>query len=228
MLTVAQGDIKPSMEQSMVLNKAITVIQKVLDQFDSKEWDRTTDFFDGNVSIDEDSQVPLRIREDFNRIYQVNDESDRFRNVLKPLMEKLAERTRKKIYDSITSAMTLQVRDLSYIAVDVDINREFVPFYPGDTQCIPLNIKGAKLSCKVPFGVAGPDMKGSSCWIVFGNWDAAIWNMETHQYRFPFAHPAHTPFIENMVVMISGADDRILEMLKSINWEQMNAGLTVN
>jgi hypothetical protein len=64
----------------------------------------------------------------------------------------------------------------------------------------------------------------SSYWLLFGNWSSA----KPGQYglNFHFTYPNKTPYIENIVIIIFGADDRIQELLKTVNWSEVQNGLT--
>jgi hypothetical protein len=67
---------------------------------------------------------------------------------------------------------------------------------------------------------------GSAYVLVFGNWQTAKWDAGNKWYRFHFAHPQNTPYIENIVIQIFGADDRIKKLLKTIDWNMANEGMT--
>ena len=46
-------------------------------------------------------------------------------------------------------------------------------------------------------------------------------------YRNFFVHKPDTPFIENIEVRIFGSEDRIKELLRKIDWRQVNTALTM-
>jgi hypothetical protein len=48
---------------------------------------------------------------------------------------------------------------------------------------------------------------------------------ENRGLALPFGHPDNTPYIENIVVHLWGADDRIQELLKTVHWSEVNAAL---
>jgi hypothetical protein len=222
----AQLSHQPSPGERAVLTKIITAITNILDQFGDKDWDKTSDFYNPDLYVEDDSSVPIDIDQDFNRIYLLNENSDRYLKFVKPLTDQVNERINKKIYDSVTEGLQKQIRRLSSIAVVVFINRQSLPFIPGYGHCDTVNVKDAAFACRVNSSLTASGIPGASYWLGFGNWDSGSWNKDQNEYRFHFSHPAHTPFVENAVIVITGAEDRISELLHSIDWSRIKMALT--
>ena len=53
------------------------------------------------------------------------------------------------------------------------------------------------------------------------------WEEVNDVYRNFFVHKPDTPFIENIEVRIFGPEDRIKELLRKIDWRQVNTALTM-
>ena len=71
-----------------------------------------------------------------------------------------------------------------------------------------------------------PFSHGVAYVLFFSNGKAGRWEDVNDVYRNFFVHPPNTPYIENLEVRIYGSEDRIKELLRKIDWKQLNSALT--
>ncbi|MBS1919289.1 MAG: hypothetical protein JST17_03445 [Bacteroidetes bacterium] len=213
--THAQSVVKPNDAQKKVLDKAIPIIIKILDQFNSPDWELSSDFYsDPSVSIN--PSVPLDIDQNFEREYKIKNNSDRFNRLIKPINERINELMQQQPipYDSV-KALGEKQKSMSNVTVYVYINRKTLDITPDPKT--DLKIPGVAIAQKAP-GEYFKSNKGYSYWLCFGNWKTA---------NFKFKHPNNTPYIENIVVIFFGAEDRVQELLQKIDWRILNDALTL-
>jgi len=122
------------------------------------------------------------------------------------------------------AAITKGIPDLMHVRVEVHFNRESIgDINPPPPQNPDLHIPGTAFAYKT---AANPTSHGVAFVLAFGNWAPLKWDAEHRWYRFKFAHPQNTPFIENIEIGIYGAPDRVEELLHKIDWKQVNDALT--
>jgi hypothetical protein len=71
-----------------------------------------------------------------------------------------------------------------------------------------------------------PFSHGVAYVLFFSNGRKGRWEEVNDVYRNFFIHKPGTPFIENIEVRIFGSEDRIKELLRTVDWNQVNAALT--
>ena len=125
--------------------------------------------------------------------------------------------------DSIT-AIGDKVKSLSQLTVYLYINRAQLDFHPDPQN--DFKIPGAAFAQKIPGQYLNSE-KGYSYYIGIGHWGNARWDENHGWVTFQFLHPKHTPFIENMVLVFFGAEDRVKELLSTADWKLLNDSLTL-
>jgi len=210
---------KPTPAEQQVLNKYVTVINKVLDQFQSDDWNESVDYsVDDEVQVHPNSGRPLDVDEMFQRSYNVRPGSDRFKRLVQPVIEKLQHEPDPSKKAEITKG----VQDLMRLRVEVHFNRESIGFDPPPAANTDLHLEGTAFAYKVN---ENPDGHGESYLLAFGSWGQLNWDAQHRWYHFRFAHPQNTPYIENIEIRIYGAPDRIQELLHTVDWKQVNEAL---
>ena len=210
----------PTPAEKAVLDKVIDAIGKTLDGIDNDDWEKSQDFYDGNPQVNDHPAVPLDINQNFQRDYRVRVGSRREQEVLKPLEEQLmsASSVEAKV------AIGRKLRPLTTLTAYAYINMGTV-----DVKQAPnpgLTVAGAAFVYAVEPSEAFCQ-SGASCYLLgFGNWQAARRKPGEQALRFPFAHKPGTPFVENVVIRLTGADDRIRELLRTVDWNALNDALT--
>ncbi len=210
----------PTPAEQTAIDKYAKTVNKVLDQFRSDDWDENIDYAIDDPSVNtNDPGVPLDINELTQRTYTVRNGSQRFNEKIAPSMQQLMSgsdmNAKVKIGQQMQSLMRMQVQ--------VHFNRANLGFEPAPANNHDLHIPGAAFAYKIDDSAFG---HGAAYILAFGNWNNSKWDAEHGWYHFHFAHPQNTPYIENIEVRIYGADDRIQQLLHSIDWNQMNDALT--
>ena len=216
----AQDDDRaPTPAEAKVLERYNTVMTGILDAFTSPDWREN----DGQRYTLDDARVhlnsgrPLDITAFLGRAYDVQDGSARFQKIM-PLVQQLQAEQDMKAKMKIGA----EIQDMMHLAVDVHFNWRSVTVKPAPSQNQDLKIPGVALAYKVD---DDSHAHGTAYVLLFGDWKKAKWDAENGWLSFPFAHPDNTPYIENIVVQLWGADDRIQELLKTIHWSEVNTAL---
>jgi len=206
---------EPTAAEHRVLDPAIATINQLLDRFGDDDWEKTNDLFGGEVLVSDDPDVPLDIDQNFERTYSVRHDSHRWHALIEPLMQQLQQLLGGQDYEA-QRRIGGKIRSLSDVTVDVYVNRaDFAvdTTVPGTAR---VTVPGASLAYRAPPD-SGFESQEPTYTIGFGNWRAQ---------RFGFVHRPRTPYIENVVVALKGADDRIHELLTHIDWKVLNGELT--
>jgi len=213
------GSRPPTPAEQKVIANYVAVMNKVLDQFQSDDWDESVDYtIDDYMVNTSDPGVPLDITEMMQRTYNVRNGSARFTN---PIAHKMAGLNNPDMQEKMKAGRAIQ--DLMHIIVMVHFNRATATLDPSPAHNKDLQLPGAAYAYKVNNSYSG---HGTAYSLLFGNWQAAKWSDSEGGYRFTFAHKEQTPYIENVVIDIYGADDRIQELLHKINWNDVNSAIT--
>jgi hypothetical protein len=209
----------PTPSEKPVLDKAVTVIVKTLDQFNSDDWDKEQDFYSGEIAVNGHADVPMDIDNNFERQYHVRRNSDRYNALIKPIEEKIATAMQQSDYATVQK-LGKQNKAVSWLTVDVYINRRTANvFLTNHTKTSRLNVNG------IPYAYKTKGDDGETEYsLLFGNWETA----QSGEYglSYHFKHPHVTPYIENIVFILHGADDRIQQLLKTVSWADVQNALT--
>lgn len=210
----------PTPAEQQVLQKYENVINKTLDQFQSDDWDENVDYsVNDDVAVAPDSGRPLDVDEMFQRTYRVRNGSDRWNRVVGPQMENLQNEPDM----SKKMAIGQSVQALTSVEVEVHFNSMVSIDAPPPGSKGYMQVPGTVMAYHA---TTNPFNHGSAYVLLFGNWQGTKWEAGKTAYSFHFAHPQNTAYIENVVIQIYGADDRIQQLLKAVDWNSVNTGLT--
>lgn len=210
---------KPSSAEQAAITKYAQVMNKVLDQFRSSDWDETVDHTIEHPMVDTVTDRPLDIDELLRRTYHVRPGSPRYQKMVLPRLQKMAQvkdLTQKQLEGA-------KIQDLLHLQVEVHCNMLVVPMITGPDVKRDPKLPGATFvheDRNNPFG------HGVAYVLFFSNGRLGKWDETNGVYRNTFVHPPNTPFIENLEIRIYGAQDRVQELLHKIDWKQVNAALT--
>jgi len=211
---------KPNPAEQKVLTRYMTIINRVLDHFQGDDWNERVDYaVDDEVMVHPDSGRPLDVDEMFQRTYDVRPGSERFTRMVQPVIDRMQQEPdiNKK------SEIIKRVQDQMHLQVEVRFNRETIAVDPPPAANADLRIPGAAFAYKVNHSTSA---HGISYILAFGSWSQMNWDDKSHTYHFKFAHPQNTAYIENIEILVSGAPDRLEELLHSVDWKQVNDALT--
>ena len=78
----------PSPDEKKALDKAVTAIVHTLDQFNSDNWEKLQDYYNGEIAVNGSASVPIDIDNNFERQYNVAARSGRYTTLIQPLNDK--------------------------------------------------------------------------------------------------------------------------------------------
>ncbi|HET9838926.1 MAG TPA: hypothetical protein VFR84_11880 [Candidatus Angelobacter sp.] len=210
---------KPTPEEEKAIAKYTTVMDRLLNQFRGPDWDETIDAAIDHPMINIMDDRPFDIDQVLVRTYHVRPDSRRYQTLIAPKLQKVAQ-----LKDA--SARDLErarAEDLKHLQVQVHFNMWVVPMItPPDPKKDP-KIPGATF---VHHDRDNPFNHGVAYVLFFSNGRVGRWDETNSVYRNVFIHKPGTPYIENLEIRIYGAEDRIRELLRKIDWKQVNAALT--
>ena len=209
----------PNPQERQILMHYREVIGKVLDQFQSDDWEEKVDYeITDGVSVSGDPDVPLDVNEMIQRSYNIRRGSALYQKEVAPLAEKLTSTT-----DPNEMARLAKQRKVTNLTVEVHFNHLCVGMDSAPAAASDLHIPGTAAAYHIKPAKFG---RGAAAVLLFGNWKAATWNADNSCDRFQFKHAAHQPAIENVVIQMDGSPERIDQLLKSVNWNTVNTALT--
>jgi hypothetical protein len=240
-LRCAQSVRKPNAAEKKVFDKAIPIIQSVLDKFGNNDWTLDQDWYNGDplVPTDYDDKGPIGIDQNFERDYVVNQNSKRFNKIIKPLYDKAQvlsdkvvakmkeyeknppknnEMVKDPLSDSL-DALNNKLQELNELHVYAYINRANISGRP----YTDMKVKGCAMVTKTNEGYMANDYF-KSYYIAFGDWKSAKWNADDDLYDFKFKD-TKTPSIQNIVIIMTGARDRMKELMNKIDWSVLNKAI---
>lgn len=220
---VAQHLRPPTAEEKAMLVRYRDAVHSVLDQIPNQDWvemENARFDVDDEAEVSNDPDVPLDIDESMTREYRLRPESKQAREQMARL-QVLLEKYKASPGDSALQA-ELQKSKTIRLKVNVHFN-----VFSQSLDGAPASLTDLKLPGTVMAFKSKPDEHGDvSAVLLFGNWKAATWNGQDKWLRAHFKRPGRYPAIENIVIDISGSPERVDEVLKSLDWRVVNAGLT--
>lgn len=209
----------PTAAEEKAIARYVQTMNKVLDQFRGPDWDEQIDATIEHPMINPMDDRPFDIDEVLQRTYQVRPGSKRDQTMIAPGLQKLAQ-----IKDATQRDIArAKIEDLKHLRVQARFNQFVVPMItPPDPKHDP-KIPGATLVHQDrdnPFG------HGVAYILFFSNGRPGRWDETNSVYRNKFVHPPNSPYIENIEIRIYGAEDRIKQLLRTIDWKQVNSALT--
>ncbi|HMC30278.1 MAG TPA: hypothetical protein VKL99_05545, partial [Candidatus Angelobacter sp.] len=162
----------------------------------------------------------LDLDELLQRTYQVRPDSKRYQTLIAPRLQKVTQikdPTEKHLQRALTE-------DLMHLQVQVHLNMLVVPMITAPDPKRDLKIPGATF---VHQDRNNPFNHGVAYILFFSNGKPGRWDETNSVYRNVFVHPPNTPYIGNLEIRIYGAEDRIKQLLRTIDWKQVNSALTM-
>jgi len=210
---------QPTAAEDKAIEKYVQTMNKVLDQFASPDWDQHLDVTIEHPMVNIMDDRPLDIDQLLRRTYDVHPGSKRDQAMIQPRQQKVA-----LIKDAAQRDLQrAQLEDLKHLQVEVHFNMLVVPMMSGPDPKHDPKVPGATFvhqDRNNPFG------HGVAYILFFSNGRAGKWDDPNDVYRNKFIHPPNSPYIENLEIRIYGSEDRVHELLRKIDWKQVNAALT--
>jgi hypothetical protein len=211
---------KPTPAEQKAITKYADVMNKVLDQFRSPDWDEKIDATIDHPTVSTFGDRPMDIDQLLQRTYEIRKDSKRYKTLVEPRLQKLA--TIKDISKKQLEAA--RIEDLQHLQVQVHFNMRVVPMITGPDPKVDPKVPGATFVHK---DRNNPFSHGVAYVLFFSSAKDGRWEEANDVYRNFFLHKPDTPFIENVEVRIFGPEDRIKELLRKIDWRQVNNAFTL-
>ncbi len=210
---------QPTVAEEKAIAKYTQVMNKVLDQFRSPDWEENMDATIEHPMINISDDRPFDIDEILRRTYELRHNSKRYETVVAPGLQKLSQ-----IKDATQRDLQrAQLEDMQHLQVQARFNQWVVPLItPPDPKRDP-KIPGATF---VHQDRDNPFNHGVAYVLFFSNGRLGKWDQTNSVYRNTFIHKPDTPYIENIEIRIYGDETRIKELLRTIDWQRVNSALT--
>ncbi|MGE5324041.1 MAG: hypothetical protein ACM3SW_14325 [Actinomycetota bacterium] len=209
----------PTPQEQKVLNRYSRVINKVLAQFKDETWQENVDHSLANVEVDPSSEFPLHVNAFVQRTYLMRDSSERYRELVLPLVKQMvlsSDLEQKR-------ALNQKIQDLTRVQVQVRLNQPHIAVIPKPENNHDLHIPGTALAYKIN---DDKFFTGTGYVLLFGDPKALSWNSYHNWFDYKFMNGANASSVENVEFLITGTDDRIQQLLHSVDWRQVNRALT--
>lgn len=229
----AQSDRSPNAQELAVIKKAQNVVEPFIDSFQNGDWQKQDGGADEEqyLSVQKYPDVPMGVAPFNDWHFVVRPNSKYFNQTIKPLYDKLTTLSATYTDDNVKQEVEIgkQLKKLTDIYVEVFVDQKNLPyrFQKGSTG--DLNIPGTAYAYKEtdPNKTIGTQIDGISNYVLaFGDWNNSVADKNLGVYQFKFQHPKGSPYIENIVIRISGNDERIHQLLTTLDWNKMNDALT--
>lgn len=235
--TFGQSDRDPTPQEKIAIDKAVHAVTQVINQFADNNWQLVSGGPDApeDYSVQKKPDVPIGVALFNDWQFSVKQGSDLWNTRIKPYLTKLqnppSDMNDQKAMDAYNK-MDSEFKNLKDIYVEVHVNDLNLPIKPVKNGKDDLNVPGCYFAYKQsgdPNKLIGTDRELENSYVLaLGNWGTAklTYYSDVPYYNFHFLHMPGTPYIENVVIIISGNNNRIKELLQKIDWNKINAGLT--
>lgn len=231
--TSAQNSRSATTEETKVILKEINIVAPIIKGFENNDWQSDYEATDPQYfSVQIDPDVVMGTSSYVGGHFTVRNGSDRYNKLIKPYSDSITNNppdvNNQKQMDEHTKEGA-KIEEMINFYVEVEVNAKNLPVKPA---------KGSKSDLKIPgvyfaYKESNDDDKtlhnvdhGKSAYVLaFGNWSTA--KFEDQNYQFHFNHPLGTPYIENIVILIYGAPDKVQDVLHNTDWKKINEGLTL-
>ena len=225
----AQTLRNPNEAEKTVINKCVHATVPLLNSFENDVWEKQ------EGGADEEKDYAVQIKPDvvmgvapFNDWhFAVRQDSPLWTTVIQPYLDKGSSLNFSD--PQVVSAYQLEgqkIKALKDIYIEVRVNEAS---YPRILAKEKMHMPGAYYifdqSSRNDF--VGVDHNLPSFCLVFGDWTGAGTKTALNGgTEFHFRYPLNSPHIENMIIILSGNEERIKELLAHADWQKINDGLS--
>lgn len=230
----SQSSRPPTPHERVAIDKAVHAILPVMQKFIDRNWKIAAGGADdpNYYSVDKKPYVPINTAPFNDWQFSVKENSPLWNEKLQPMFAKLMHppvdyRNEKEM--AAYNQLAKEYKNLKDVFVEVEVNRPGLPPSPDKSSAADLKIPGCAYAFKLSHEHwIGTDRNLEAGYVLaFGNWSTARPSQEYGDRLFHFIHPNTSPFIENIVIIIMGNEERIKELLSKINWNEVNNGLSL-
>lgn len=228
-----EGVLKPTSAETKVIEKTINIVAPIINGLENSDWEKTA----GGAVEEQDLVVATRsgvmgMAPFYDWHFEVRNGSERYIKIAKPYIDKVTANppdanNQKQMEEYINEGD--KVKAMVNVYIKVMVNLSGIPVKPAKGAANDLKITGSFFSYHEPLTgdktIGMVDHGKNSYVLAFGNWGST--KFTDNIYQFHFTHPVGTPYIENIVILIYGAPDRVQEILLNTDWKKINEGLTL-
>ena len=212
-----------SPQEKAALEKALSAITKVIDQFGNADWTMVSGFHPKTESVSGEPSSPIDAALSYNRKYGIKDGSPLFKSKIRPAVEAIHKAMDAKDYAAVTKASETTNGTMDF-TVETFVNQLNVPT---GANAANLAARGAAIA----YEMKDPKHVGEYIVIVgAGDWAHAKGTASRIDFRF--RNGKNTPHVENIVFEFRTrkdagfAADRIREIVRTTDWSALDKGLT--
>jgi hypothetical protein len=232
-LARAQSDRTPNAAELPVIKKIQNAVTPLINSFENNDWQKEGGGTDEEqyLSVQKHPNVPLGVAPFNDWHFTVKPNSPYFNAHIKSLYDKITTLTATYTDDNVKQELEIgkQLKKLTDIYVEIFVNLNSLPYKIQKGSVNDLNVAGTAYAYKETDEnkMIGTRIDGINSYaLAFGDWNSAVSNKNNDMYDYKFLHAPGTPYIENVVIRISGNDERIHQLLTTLNWNKINDGLT--
>jgi len=229
----AQNSRPATDTEIVVINKAVNAIVPLIDRFQNETWRKDEGGADApqDYSVQMHPNVVMGVAPFNDWHFNIRPGSDYYNQNIKPYYDKLSS---NQIPVNDAKAMEKlqkegqKIKQESNLYVEVHVNEAGIPVNPVKNSAADLKIPGCYFAYKQQTdNLIGTDRNIPDSYVlVFGKWENTKLVAGLSEHYFKFKHAIGSPYIENIVIIISGSPERFKELLATTNWQSVNEGLT--
>jgi hypothetical protein len=230
-----QSDRAPDSQEKKAIDKAVAAVTSIITRFADTNWEKTGGGPEdpADYAVQKKPNVPIGVAPFDEWHYSVRQGSPLWNSDIKVLLAALLkppDPNDKKAMAAYEAA-DRKFKNEKDLFVEVHVNEKKLPVNPVPSSSINLKIPGCYFAYKQsPDKLIGTDRNLESSFVLaFGNWgNTRVQHYgNITAYEFHFLHPPSTPYIENIVIILSGNQARIGQLLSTLHWDDINRGLTL-
>ena len=230
----AQSNRSPTPQERAVIDKAVHAVLPVMQKFMDTNWKIIAGGADNpdDYSVAVKANLPLNVAPFNDWQFSIKQNSGLWNQRVQPLYEKVMHpptdyNNEKEM--ATYNQLAKEYKNLKDVFVEVEVNRPELPVNPDKNNKGNLTIPGCAYAFKLSHDHwIGTDRNLEAGYaLAFGDWSTAKPSRDYGDYRFHFIHPGNSPFIENIVIIMMGNEERIKELLSKMNWNEVNDGLSL-
>jgi len=224
---------KPTPQEAAVISKAANAVDDVIGRFVNSDWKMSAGgpLSPEYYSVAIKPNVPISTASfEGDWDFTIRTNSVLYNRAIQPYIQKISspptDPNDKQAWEDYMHS-TDKIKGLQHIYVEACVNYLSLPVKPDKRSITDLKIPGCYFAFRQSPDhiVVGTDYHLPGYVLLFGDWSKA--RHSDGEYLFHFIHPPGTPYIENIVIILSGNEDRIKELLKKMDWTKINEGLSL-
>lgn len=230
---LAQSDRAPTLTEKTAIDKVVQTVMPIVKTFADNNWTLTDGGADNpeDYSVQQYPDVTMGVAPFSEMQFSMNQGTVLWNTEVKPIWDKIEHPDKVPTNNEEAAAydkLTEEYQHLSEVSIEVHVNQKNIDVKPVKGNKEDLKIPGCYFSYKLDKDpITHQDLTGEYV-LVFGNWKTVKLKYYSNMpvYEFSFTHSKGSPFVENIVIILKGNNNRIKEILQKTDWSAINKGLT--